>query len=385
MRKTATAFLLAALGACGGGPSEEDRTLTLFDRVAYLLSQYNAALASQEGLRVEAATSDLRRLATAEFDRLLPGLSSEDPIRQAEAAFALGFSRRREALEPLTRAAASTSSVVRSNAVAGLGMLGFEEGAAALFGRFLEDPESDVRVAALFGLRNLVNETRDLGLLSAVHGRLADASPGVRNEALILLRSLKRTESIEPVLARSVKDLEPLVRANAALALGAIGPAAAKTATPQLIEMLRDEVAKVVDSAWKALCMVHQKDFDRSYATWRDWYEDELRHHWTCTDHREISEADAGDCPLCRRKLERILRETGRKIEPASPYFVCPAHPEVSTSTAAPCGKAGCGKTTAPGKAPTVAYVCPEHADVQTLGPTSCARPGCGKALVPRK
>lgn len=385
MKRASAALLLAALAACSGGPSEEDRVLTVFDRVAYLLAQYNAALGSQEGLPLDAATNDLRRLAATEFDRLLAGLSSEDPVRRSEAAFALGFSRRREALDPLLRACAAPEAMVRANAAAALGMLGIEDGVAPVFGKLLNDAEPEVRLSALFGLRTLVDETRDLGLLPVVHARLSDPAVGVRNEALILLRDMKRKESIEPILGNSIKDVEPLVRANAALALGAVGPAGAKTTTPPLIEMLRDEEAKVVESAWKALSLVNQKDFDRSYATWRDWYEDELRHHWTCTVHREVSQADPGECPLCKRKLDRVLIETTRKGEPLPNYFVCPDHPEVTIGTPGSCGKAGCGKPLVVGKPPPQAYACPDHPEVTVLGPSTCARPGCGKTLTPKK
>ena len=378
-------LVLASLGACAGAPSEDEKILTVFDRVTYLLGQYNAALASQEGLPIDAVTNDLRKLASTEFERLLVGLSSPDTVRQAEAAFALGFSRRREAVAPLITTCGSPDAVVRANAAAGLGMLGFEDGAAPVFEKLLSDPEAEVRIAALFGLRTLVDETKDLGLLPAVLARLADPAIGVRNEALILLRDMKRKEAVEPVLAKSIKDLEPLVRANAALAVGSVGPAAAKVATPPLIEMLRDEESKVVESAWKALSILNQKDFDRSYSTWRDWYEDELRHHWTCPDHRDVSQTDPGECPRCKRKLERILLETSRKGDLSPSYFVCPDHPEVTVSTPGACGKAGCGKVLQAAKPPTVSYVCPDHADVTVLGPSTCARPGCGKSLVPRK
>ncbi len=385
MKRVSAAFLLAALAACSGAPSEEDRVLTVYDRVAYLLAKYNEALGAAEGLPLDAATNDLRRLAAAEFDRLLAGLSSEDPVRRSEAAFALGFSRRREALDPLLRASTAPEAVVRANAAAALGMLGFEEGVAPAFGKLLNDAEPEVRLSALFGLRTLVDEQRDLGLLPSVHARLTDPSVGVRNEALILLRDMKRKESIEPILGNSIKDVEPLVRANAALALGAVGPAGAKTTTPPLIEMLRDEEAKVVESAWKALALINAKDFDRSYATWRDWYEDELRHHWTCTAHRDVSQADPGDCPLCKRKLDRVLIETTRKGEAGPSYFVCPEHPEVTIGTPGSCGKPGCGKALVVGKPPPLAYSCPDHPEVTVLGPSTCARPGCGKTLTPKK
>lgn len=382
----ASLLALAALGACSSASSEEHQADALFKRVTTLLEQYNIALGTGEGLPLDAVTNDLRKLAAAEFDRLLAGLGSADTVRQGDAAFALGFSRRREAVAPLITACGSPDAVVRANAIAGLGMLGFEDGAAPVFERLLNDAEAEVRTAALFGLRTLVDETKDLGLLPAVLARLSDPAIGVRNEALILLRDMKRKEAVGPILAKTIKDPEPLVRANAALAVGSVGPAVAKQATPALIEVLRDEESKVVEGAWKALTTINQKDFDRSYTSWRDWYEDELRHHWSCPDHRDVSLEEPGECPRCRRKLERMLHESGRKGgEPAPSYFVCPDHPEVTVGTPGACGKAGCGKPLQAAKPPAVSYACPDHPEVTVLGPSTCARPGCGKALAPRK
>jgi HEAT repeat protein len=91
-----------------------------------------------------------------------------------------------------------------------------------------------------------------------------------------------------------------MVRASAALALGAIGREA-KESTPFLIELLKDEYHRVVEGAWIALNKIHEKDFDRSYATWRDWYEDEQRVHYTCLEHKEVSEPSPGVCRSARR------------------------------------------------------------------------------------
>jgi hypothetical protein len=380
-------LLLLAPAACSSGPSEEERTLGLFHAVAYAFEKYNAEYALQNGAGVERVAVEMRRLVDENFDRVVEGLASPDPQRQADAAFALGFSKNPGAQAVLSGAAGAGVPEVRGNALAALGMLGRRDAPMEVYARALRDPAEPVRTGALFGLRNLLGEASEVGsngLLDLVHEKLSDPEMRVRNEALILLRRLKRKESLPFLLGRPVRDLDPLVRSNAALTVAALGREAAP-ATPHLIEMLRDEHSKVVESAMVALNHIHEKDFDRSYGTWRDWYEDEQRHFYTCAEHRELILAAPGDCPTCRKRLERLPRDPGRKADLGAVVYGCPDHPEVQTTAPARCGKPGCGKELAPRKPEAVPHSCPEHPEVVTTGPAKCGKAGCGKDLVPKK
>src|SRR5688572_10129994 len=144
------AVLLAGCSSTSdGGPSGQD----FRSRLAYLFDQYNLALRDQDIVRVEVVTSDLKRLAAVNFEALLTCLSSTVPQEKADAAFALGFSKNRGAITPLTEAATKAEDpAARANAIASLGMLGFEDVPIEAFRRGLEDSEANVRVAALFGL-----------------------------------------------------------------------------------------------------------------------------------------------------------------------------------------------------------------------------------------
>jgi len=376
--------LLLLVAGCGGEPTRDERVLTLFDRIGYLLAHYNTALATQDPLALEAVTNDLRKETSGHFDLVVEGLQAEDVGRQADAAFALGFSRNRAAVGPLTAATASPHAEVRANAIASLGMLAFPDADPAPFAKLLEDPSPQVRAATLFGLRAVVDEKNDRGLLKAVIARLGDDEASVRNEAVILLRKLRRLDAHEAILEKALRDPDPLVRVNGALALGASGPAAA-AANPHLIELLRDETAKVVEAAWVALNRINEKDFDRSYGTWRDWYDDEQKHRYVCEEHKDQVKSSPGPCPTCGRKLERVPWEAAKKTEPTTGFFQCPEHPQVQTTMPSTCGREGCGKALVPAKPPPTIYVCPEHPEVLTTSPSVCGRPGCGKTLVPKK
>lgn len=379
------ALLLAA--GCSSVPNPDVLIRDVLERTAYLRGQHNAAHGGREAKVVRVIEDDLRRLAKEHGALLRDALKSPEMERRTLAAFALGYSGSREALPLLVEASRDPAEELRIHAIVALGTLGTAETPAEPFVRLLMDESPAVRTAALYGIRRMPSSGRDAGLVEAVHARFADDSSDVRNEAAITAGRMGLKESIALLLAGPIKDREPVVRQNAALALGRIG-APAKAATPNLIELLRDEDTRVVDGAWRSLNVIHEKDFDRSYPTWRDWYEDEQRYHYLCLEHKDVVQPGAGDCPRCGKKLDRQSRESGRKggdASAAGDVFVCPAHPEVQTASAARCGKPGCGKELAPQKPVSVIHACVDHPEVQTTAPARCGRPGCGKDLVPKK
>ncbi len=386
--KTKT-FLLALLAAagCSTVPDADERVREVLERTAYLRGQHNAAHGGREAKVVRVIEDDLRRLAKEHAGVLREAAKAPEPERRTLAVFALGYSGSREALPLLVEASLDPAEDLRIHAVAALGTLGLAETPTEPFERLLKDESPAVRTAALYGIRRMAASGRDAGLAGAVHARFADESSDVRNEAAITAGRLGLKESVPLLLAGPLKDREPVVRQNAALALGRIG-APARAATPNLIELLRDEDTRVVEGAWRALNVIHEKDFDRSYPAWRDWFEDEQRYQYLCLEHKDVVQPGAGDCPRCGKKLDRQSRESVRKggdASAAAEHFACPAHPEVQTASAARCGKPGCGRDLVPQKSASVIHVCPEHPEVQTTAPARCGRPGCGKDLVPKK
>ena len=389
----AAIVLAAAFGMEGcGSTSEDDRTEAVLERAAYLFSHYAEAQKKQKVDVLGVVRGDLRRLAGEELPVLIRVLGSNDQEGQGYAAFVLGFSNDRASIAPLSQATQHPDETVRGNAIAALGHLGFPDTPIEPFQRLIKDPIAHIRQAALFGLTGIAGPKNDFGMLDAVHECFNDIDMHVRAEALLVVRKMRRKESVPPILAGVFKDPEPMVRASAALALGAIGREA-KESTPFLVEMLKDEYHRVVEAAWTALNKIHEKDFDRSYATWRDWYEDEQRVHYTCLEHKEVSEASPGVCPKCKAKLERMTKDSARKAPASEPpsvvaatgLYACPEHTEIVTTTPAKCGRPGCGKEFVQKKPDPVNYACPEHPEITTLTPSKCGKPGCGRDLIPKK
>jgi len=377
---------LAALCGCASTEEEEDNDILLRARI--LFKNFSGAYGAGDYQSVDAIRNDFRRLTAEGGGVLLHALHSKNEDDQGYAAFALGFSDSRAVIEPITALTSSRNETVRGNAIVALGNLGFPDMPTEPFVRLMKDPNPQVRQAALFGLALLPLDRDSRNLQSEVYAKLSDPDWSVRNEALIVCRKMKRPDSVTPILDGPLQDREPLVRANAALALGAIGREA-REATPFLIELLKDSDHRVVDGAWTALNRIHDKDFDRSYSTWRDWFEDEQKIHYTCPEHREISQNSPGKCPRCGRRLERTSRDALRRLDSPggspSGFWICPDHPDVITTTPAKCGVPGCGKDLVPKRPDPVIYVCPDHPKVVTTTPAKCGVTGCGKDLLPQK
>lgn len=389
MRYFLAVLLLVPLGPWGcAGPEEEEESDAIL-RAKILFNNFSGAYANLDYQAAGAIRNDFRRLCAEEGAVLLEALNtSKNEVEQGYAAFALGFSESRAAVAPLAAATHHRNETVRGNAIVALGHLGFLDLPTEPFIRLMKDPVPQVRQASLFGVGLMPLDRDPRGLQPEIYACLVDADWHVRNEALIVLRKMKRPDSVTVILDGPIQDREPVVRASAALALGAVGREA-REATPFLVELLRDTDHRVVDGAWTALQRIHDKDYDRSYATWRDWYEDEQKIHYSCPDHKEISESGPGKCPKCARRLERMNRDLLRRTETpagsASGLYLCPEHTDILTTTPARCGVPGCGKELVPKKPDPVLYVCPDHAKIMTTTPAKCGITGCGKDLLPQK
>ena len=251
-------LLLAILSArcSASGP-------TLLDAIAERRDRYDDALDSHDAFRVEVEASTIGRLARERFPELLEGLASADPAMQDAAAFALGFSRHRGAIEPLAAATGSPRPALRAFAIAALGMLGARDVPMEPFRKLLADEDTQVRLSALFGLRHLAGPGCPTTVLEAVHGRITDPAMGVRNEAVLVLGKVGGAASLEILLGRPLRDPEPMVRQNVARVLGTIrGPS--ERIVPALKALLKDEDPQVARAAQTSLRWIEGPRVDTS-------------------------------------------------------------------------------------------------------------------------
>ena len=243
----AALVLLAMLSARCSSPGS-----TLLEAITEQRDRYDDALDSQDAFRVEVEAATIGRHARERLRELLEGLASSDPALQDAAAFALGFSRHRAAIEPLTAATASPRAALRACAIAALGMLGVRDAPMEPFRKLLADEDSQVRLSALFGLRHLAGPGCPTSVLEAVHARVSDPVMGIRNEAVLVLGKIGGAASLEILLGRPIRDPEPMIRQNVARALGTMrGPS--ERIVPALKELSRDEDPAVARAAQASL------------------------------------------------------------------------------------------------------------------------------------
>jgi FtsP/CotA-like multicopper oxidase with cupredoxin domain len=93
---------------------------------------------------------------------------------------------------------------------------------------------------------------------------------------------------------------------------------------------------------------------------------------YVCPMHPEVTSTEAGTCPKCGMTLIPAP-------EPTASSYVCPMHPEVTSSEPGTCPK--CGMTLIPAPEPTASsYVCPMHPEVTSSERGTC--PKCGMKLI---
>lgn len=398
MRKTlCLGFLL--LAACGG-TSEIDRAEELYLRVEYLRAALDTAYGDYNEIAMTSILTEMRRHATRDLEIFARDLSDPKSGRRRLAAFALGFAQDKKAQTALVNATKDQDVLVVADSLAALGLLGFEDTPIDTYKTHFRSRDWRVRQAALYGLRLQLKEGESRGMMTEVFRLLQeDPQMDVRNEAVIVLRRMRSQEIVFPLVRYALKDRHALVRQNACISLGSLGTTGTE-ATPYLIEALRDEDTKVVEAAWTALNRIHLKDFDRSYQTWRDWYEEEEKKvEYVCVDHPDVVMPIPGDCPKCRKKLLRQakpevylcpvhpdfrLGKPGRcttcrrALVAWRPEFMCPDHPETRSTRTGPCPVCQRDKLFV-----RETYVCPDHHDIEAPRPGKCSR--CEKDLILQK
>jgi HEAT repeat protein len=220
--------------------------------------------------------------ATQSFEDLVANLKSPNANTRQEAAAALGKSRRREAVTPLAALVRDPEVRVRMEVVRALRALRDPAGVPALL-TSLGDGDRDVREEAIGTLVEIYTERDRVGAVgrfleifsdeydrttiapytvvdptveNGLAGSLRDEDPAIREQAALALGILNARSTV-PALTNALRDPDAGVRGAAATAIGKIGTAADGRA---LIPLLADENAEVRNRVLQAIGVLQVKE-----------------------------------------------------------------------------------------------------------------------------
>jgi HEAT repeat protein len=243
-------------------------------------------LTSRRILRQAAALVLLAAVAGAaakpSFEDLVANLKSPNAATRQEAAAALGKSRRREAVTPLAALVRDPEPRVRLEVVRALRALRDASAVPALV-TSLTDGDREVREEAIGTLVEIYSERdrtgpvgRFLEIFSdefdrttippyavvdpaaekGLAGALRDGDPAIREQAALALGILNARSAL-PDLANALRDPDPGVRGAAATAIGKVGTNEDGRA---LIPLLADEDSRVRNRVLQAVGVLRVRD-----------------------------------------------------------------------------------------------------------------------------
>jgi HEAT repeat protein len=178
------------------------------------------------------------------FEDLVANLKSPNASTRQEAAAALGKSRRREAVTPLAALVRDPEARVRLEVVRALGALRDLSGVPALI-TSLGDGDRDVREEAIGTVVEIYTERERIGPV----GRFLEIFSDEYDRTSIAPYTVV-DPAVENGLAGSLRDQDPAIREQAALALGILN---ARAALPALTNALRDPDGGVRGAAATAI------------------------------------------------------------------------------------------------------------------------------------
>jgi HEAT repeat protein len=188
---------------------------------------------------------------TNNLPQLLAALKDPQPVTRSQAAGALSKFPAPETVAALCELARDSSPLVRYRAIASLGVIGDRTALPVVFDALGDDDRGVRQRAAVPALERLADRTVPGRLLALAH----HPRPATRRLVMYLL-ARHANDATGPVLQQALNDPDPLVRAEAALALGNLR---ARLALDDLCGRLTDGDEHVRGAAVYALGQVGER------------------------------------------------------------------------------------------------------------------------------
>lgn len=232
-----------------------------------LLKQWEKSFAGGTESEQKQVSDKIKDIASINLPLLARAMNDDSGVKMV-ATLALGLSQQKEAIPILVSAIQDKELLVRTNAVFGLGLLGFQETPAEPLIRMLEDKEPSIRTTAAFALSRVLRSNSEPTALEPLHRALNDQYPEVRREVIRALTTLARKESL-PYLVEALKDSDELARINSARALAVIKD---KAAIEPLITALNDATPRFRAALLYTLKEITGVDNGNDVKAWQEWW-----------------------------------------------------------------------------------------------------------------
>lgn len=265
--------LILAVSACKGpdrvagelSEEEEEFMLEVNERLREYEDARKAGLVEDQ----RNAQHALQRIADERREVLDRAATCNHWGGRSVALAALGFSLKDDVLATLLKALKDPESQVRRSALWGLGAHGSDQTPVEAIAALLNDPDPELRLGALFALSKVLRRNRDKGVMPAVLEKLGDADWRVRGEAVMVLATVGRRDTIKPIVDKPLKDDAAEVRFRAVGALFAISE---PECLDPLIAALTDPDPRVADSAQSALERLTGQKYGKDPSKWDVWW-----------------------------------------------------------------------------------------------------------------
>ncbi|MCC6737602.1 MAG: HEAT repeat domain-containing protein [Planctomycetia bacterium] len=275
MRRALPALLLAAAAAgCKSTPlppdqlsvEEEEWILQVSDE---LLSYEDSRAAGLEADQND-AKHRMQRIAMDQRELLVKAVHCNDWRARKIAGAALGFGEQDDVIGILVDVVKNDPDVeARKGALWGLAVHGSEQTPADPLVAVLSDPDAEMRRLALGTLSKVLRRNNDRGALPRVLELLVDPDWKVRGQAVLVLATVARKDTIKPITEKPLKDENPVVRLHA---VGALQVISEEESVDPLIGALTDPDPRVSDTAQRSLEILTGQKFGKEPEKWDFWW-----------------------------------------------------------------------------------------------------------------
>jgi HEAT repeat protein len=245
--------------------------LTLMGDLDTLLKQWQGSFDSGVGEQQQKTAGELKQKVTANFDFITRMIQTDDLEVKLIASGVLGFSEDKKAVPYLMGALSDQNELIRTNALFGIGFIGYKETLVnPILQLLLNDQSTEARRAAAFAIARIIEIGKPRGTTAPLIKALNDPDASVRKESVRALAVGQDPSAINPLIDKALADEDTLVVAHAILTLATFK---ATAAIEPLIDILKKDDSYLREAAINSLEYITGAKAGKDLKSWQEWWE----------------------------------------------------------------------------------------------------------------